>query len=678
MSRFIMPRQGVNGQNLNPGDGAQLFFKNEGLTTDRDTFSDEDMTTANENPVTADATGLFPAIWMDGNYDVSLKDKNGVQLWGPEHMDTQTSTNESIAAYVADMVATSPDAGTTYQTTGYIVDEIGGAGTYLVKTAAAAATDGDTIDELTNHTLANGNVAILQHDGIVDFRTSGGRAYTVASPIDNSAALLAADAQGFTIRVVGGFYFSVTVDLGLASTNTRTQILGVENTNVDGDTVNASSIFIFSGTAGITVDAGAKIEDIEFENIGALAGSGTGLVANNIHSSSLKNITCSGFERGFYIFAFQSRIEMLMSIGCTTGIEFYGECTSLTVQACWARNGTYGFIIGPTVTYSTLLNCAVDGCFVPYTVAGDNVHLDQCGAEINLDAYNISILPSAAETEIEGYIRWDSTSGAASTVSVSGGRYIMVGALLVSPFTAYTAETAIYSVAAANNESSVVNISRMTSNSFQNLATSFSKGKLRIFMDDSCTFADTGKLFVKEGEFGSIMMNGRSSGTLRRYAKKTPKVGSTQADANSIPNMLSITIEEIIDFGQVITDTEQVFIKFAGVDATSFLQGKVEVWPMERSGSTWLPQKALFVHTGGGTNGFVRNDVMNTYTVADTPVDGTIMDYLAGDAAGTRTNFYFTRTAIQCKCFVRIIATGWCDSGFRDSLITLVVGPDDQ
>lgn len=89
MSRFIMPRQGVKGQNLTPEDGAQLFFKviGQGIDgTNKDTFTIEALTPGleNTNPVIADATGLFEEIWLDGDHDVFLQDKNGFQLWGPE------------------------------------------------------------------------------------------------------------------------------------------------------------------------------------------------------------------------------------------------------------------------------------------------------------------------------------------------------------------------------------------------------------------------------------------------------------------------------------------------------------------------------------------------------------------------------------------------------------------
>ena len=107
MSRFIMPRQGVKGQNLNPADGAMLFFYTVGTTAFKDTFTDAAKSIASTNPVIADGTGLFAYIEIDGSYDVVLKDKNGVQLWGPETIqelvdDTGvTATQELTTATMA-------------------------------------------------------------------------------------------------------------------------------------------------------------------------------------------------------------------------------------------------------------------------------------------------------------------------------------------------------------------------------------------------------------------------------------------------------------------------------------------------------------------------------------------------------------------------------------------------
>lgn len=75
----------------------------------------------------------------------------------------QPTTSNEIYTTVALMKLQSLDDGLLVETKGYTSAGDGGAGRYLVKTAAQATADGDTIDEVgAGFTLANGNVAILQ------------------------------------------------------------------------------------------------------------------------------------------------------------------------------------------------------------------------------------------------------------------------------------------------------------------------------------------------------------------------------------------------------------------------------------------------------------------------------------------------------------------------------------
>lgn len=77
---FTAPFMDV-GSGITPSSGAQLFFFTSGSSTPKDTFTTSAAGTANPNPVIADENGLFPAIWLTGEYKAILKDKNGVQKW---------------------------------------------------------------------------------------------------------------------------------------------------------------------------------------------------------------------------------------------------------------------------------------------------------------------------------------------------------------------------------------------------------------------------------------------------------------------------------------------------------------------------------------------------------------------------------------------------------------------
>lgn len=76
------------GSGISPSSGAQLFFNAVGKTISQDTFTTEVAVIENTNPVIADENGLFPAIWLVDEYDVVLKDKNGVQKWKAKNINS--------------------------------------------------------------------------------------------------------------------------------------------------------------------------------------------------------------------------------------------------------------------------------------------------------------------------------------------------------------------------------------------------------------------------------------------------------------------------------------------------------------------------------------------------------------------------------------------------------------
>ncbi len=111
-SRFISPFYDV-GSGIKPPSGAQLeFFATDGVTP-KDTFSDQlSVPTANTNPVIADSFGVFGDIYIGGDYKVTLKDKNDVQIFGlaavsevaTGNFDTNL-INDLSQAYTFDTVA---------------------------------------------------------------------------------------------------------------------------------------------------------------------------------------------------------------------------------------------------------------------------------------------------------------------------------------------------------------------------------------------------------------------------------------------------------------------------------------------------------------------------------------------------------------------------------------------
>jgi hypothetical protein len=76
--------------NGSPLAGAKLYFYENNTTTPKDTYSDIDLTTANQWPVVADGAGRFTDdIFMDTDaYRIKLTDSDDVQIWSKDDCNT--------------------------------------------------------------------------------------------------------------------------------------------------------------------------------------------------------------------------------------------------------------------------------------------------------------------------------------------------------------------------------------------------------------------------------------------------------------------------------------------------------------------------------------------------------------------------------------------------------------
>lgn len=67
---------------LEPLAGGSLQFYDQGTTTPKGTWSDSDLTVANQNPVPLDSSGRANTnIWLDGGYTVVLRAADGTSVW---------------------------------------------------------------------------------------------------------------------------------------------------------------------------------------------------------------------------------------------------------------------------------------------------------------------------------------------------------------------------------------------------------------------------------------------------------------------------------------------------------------------------------------------------------------------------------------------------------------------
>lgn len=99
-SRFINPFIDV-GSGITPSSGAKLNFYTAGAgsVTPKDTYTDAGAGTTNANPVIADSLGVFPEIFISGEYRVVLTDSNDVQK--RELDNVSNADSDGVAANAA-------------------------------------------------------------------------------------------------------------------------------------------------------------------------------------------------------------------------------------------------------------------------------------------------------------------------------------------------------------------------------------------------------------------------------------------------------------------------------------------------------------------------------------------------------------------------------------------------
>jgi hypothetical protein len=153
---------------------------------------------------------------------------------------------------VADMKLANLEDGFFVYTDGYYGEETLGGSKYFIKTAAQAASDGDTIDGYGNHALTNGNVAILQIKGFIDIYQYGVKGDGVT---DDNAAVQAANnyskAQTNPVEIVfqAGIYLldGIILDYDFAKVSFRGKVVLKANSN---DTILFHQIASFAEHSG--------------------------------------------------------------------------------------------------------------------------------------------------------------------------------------------------------------------------------------------------------------------------------------------------------------------------------------------------------------------------------------------------------------------------------------------
>ena len=111
MGRYVQPTVQEFDSNGDPLSGGKLYFYTTETLTAKDTYSDSDLTTANTNPVVADAGGRFGNIFLgSGTYRVILKDSDDVTIYDRDPVDGAAGNSGAVDEITDNYSLTSSDA----------------------------------------------------------------------------------------------------------------------------------------------------------------------------------------------------------------------------------------------------------------------------------------------------------------------------------------------------------------------------------------------------------------------------------------------------------------------------------------------------------------------------------------------------------------------------------------
>jgi hypothetical protein len=205
MASLMSPPYFSVGAGLTTADGALLNFFVVGSGTRKNTFTTAAATTAHANPVVADALGVFPAIYLSGNYDWTLQDKNAVQRNSGSVSETATATSSAfiknfatLAAAVANTNLVDGDAlNIAEHTTGN-----GGGAAWDVVLLSAVTVNSVNIWAWSGNTGAASDLALkLRVSGLLDPKQAG-----IVQGADITAAFQALQDALYKLRMEGGTY----------------------------------------------------------------------------------------------------------------------------------------------------------------------------------------------------------------------------------------------------------------------------------------------------------------------------------------------------------------------------------------------------------------------------------------------------------------------------------------
>lgn len=123
---YLLPDGSVNA-------GGKLWTYETDLSTEKDTWSDADLTTLNSNPVVMDAAGrTLTDVWGDGEYGVVMTDADDQVIWTRNNVRADAGADQAIPALVDGQFLTNDGSDLLWSAILQVPDPTGLANYYLV------------------------------------------------------------------------------------------------------------------------------------------------------------------------------------------------------------------------------------------------------------------------------------------------------------------------------------------------------------------------------------------------------------------------------------------------------------------------------------------------------------------------------------------------------------------
>lgn len=148
--QYLLPDGRVNA-------GGKLYFYETDLTTPKDTWSDEAMTTLNSNPVVMDAAGrTLTDVWGDGEYGVEMTTSADVVIWTRNNVKASGDPGTEIPALVDGEFLTNNGSILQWDAIQQVPDVTGHSGQYLTNDGTLSLWQALTIPEVPSGGIETG------------------------------------------------------------------------------------------------------------------------------------------------------------------------------------------------------------------------------------------------------------------------------------------------------------------------------------------------------------------------------------------------------------------------------------------------------------------------------------------------------------------------------------------